>query len=182
VAIKVNELKEELLKVVRRISTDSIKAWTAVMLSVAPSAFWDKAASSTGKYHKVDENGIGGQVVHTLRVCAMVDHLVRMDNLPVIERDILLSSAVLHDICKYGADGKTEHTLLEHPLLVDKLRQNSLALLPPCEWDAQIIDTISQHSGRWSSEPILNPTKLGKLLHIADFMASRHNVEVNLNK
>jgi 23S rRNA maturation-related 3'-5' exoribonuclease YhaM len=112
---EVNELKEELLKVVRRISTDSIKAWTAVMLSVAPSAFWDKAASSTGKYHKADENGAGGQVVHTLRVCAMVDHLVRMDNLSVKERDILLSATILHDICKYGVDGMTEHTLLEHP-------------------------------------------------------------------
>ena len=176
------DIKQELYKVVKSISSDSIKLWTEAMLGVAPAAFWDKAASSTGKYHKVDENGAGGQVVHTLRVCAVVTHLVNMEKLSVIDRDVLLSAAILHDICKYGVDGKTEHTLLEHPLLVEKLRQNSMALLPSCEWDTQIIDTISQHSGRWSSEPILYPTKLGKLLHIADFMASRHNVDIRLDK
>jgi HD superfamily phosphohydrolase YqeK len=182
VEIEVIELKEELYKIVKSISDISIKVWTEAMLSVAPAAFWDKAASSTGKYHKADENGVNGQVVHTLRVCAVVVHLVNMEKLTVVERDILLSAAVIHDICKYGVDGKTEHTLLEHPLLVDKLRQNSIVLLPSCAFDQAIIETVEQHSGRWSSEPILNPTKLGKLLHIADFVASRNNIEVRLDK
>lgn len=171
-------MKEELYKIVKSISNGSIKAWTEAMLAVAPAAFWDKAASSTGKYHKADENGAGGQVIHTLRVCAVVTHLVNMEKLTVSERDILLAAAIIHDICKYGVEGNTEHTLLEHPLLVNKLMQSSMLLLPSCEFDKAIIETVEQHSGRWSSEPILNPTKLGKLLHIADFVASRHNIEV----
>ena len=174
--------KAELLKVIKTISNDSIKSWTLCMMAVAPAAFWDKAASSTGKYHKPDENGVGGQVVHTLRVCAVIAHLVNMEKLTVSERDILLSAAVIHDICKYGVDGKTEHTLLEHPLLVDKLRQSSIVLLPSCEFDKAIIETVEQHSGRWSSEPIIKHTKLGSLLHIADFVASRNNIEVRLDK
>jgi HD superfamily phosphohydrolase YqeK len=176
------DIKQELYKIVKSISNGSIKAWTEAMLAVAPAAFWDKAASSTGKYHKVDENGVGGQVVHTLRVCAVVTHLVNMEKLSVIDRDILLSAAILHDICKYGVDGKTEHTLLEHPQLVAGLWESKKELLPFCFNDTHIISVISQHSGRWTSEPILNPTVLGKLLHIADFIASRHNIEVRLDK
>jgi len=176
------DIKQELYKVVKSISSDSIKLWTEAMLGVAPAAFWDKAASSTGKYHKVDENGAGGQVVHTLRVCAVVTHLVNMEKLSVIDRDVLLSAAILHDICKYGVDGKTEHTLLEHPQLVVGLWESKKELLPFCFYDAHIISVISQHSGRWTSEPILNPTALGKLLHIADFVASRHNIDVRLDK
>lgn len=181
-AIEVDELKEKLHKVVKTISSDSIKAWTIGMLKIAPLAFWERAASSTGKYHRADENGAGGQVMHTLRVCAMVDHLVRMDNLPVIERDMLLSAAILHDICKYGVDGKSEHTFLEHPQLVKDLWEKNLLLLPKCEYDSKIINTILQHSGRWGEYPLSLRTHSGRLLHIADFIASRHNIDVRLDK
>jgi hypothetical protein len=34
--------------------------------------------------------------------------------------------------------------------------------------------------GRWTVEPIPPATKLGKLLHIADFIASRNNIEVQI--
>jgi hypothetical protein len=181
VAIEVTQLREELYKIVRTISNGSIKEWTSAMLAVAPAAFWEKASSSTGKYHRADENSVGGQVRHTLRVCIMAEHLARMENLPVIERDMLLSAAILHDICKYGIDGKSEHTLLEHPQLVVELWESKKGKLPPCEQDSQIMFIVSQHSGRWTSEPIIAPTKLGKLLHIADFVSSRHNVDVGLN-
>jgi hypothetical protein len=175
------DIKQELYKIVKSISNGSIKAWTEAMLAVAPAAFWDKAASSTGKYHKPDENGVGGQVVHTLRVCAVIAHLVNMEKSPVIERDMLLSAAILHDICKYGVDGKSEHTLLEHPQLVVELWEAQKGNLPICAQDTQIIGIVSQHSGRWTSEPIMTPTKLGTLLHIADFVASRNNIEVRLD-
>jgi hypothetical protein len=180
VAIEAFELKEALYKVVKTISSDAIKEWTGAMLNIAPAAFWEKASSSTGKYHKTDENQTGGQVVHTLRVCAMVEHLVHMEKLPVVERDMLLAAAILHDSCKYGVDGKSEHTLLEHPQLVVELWKSNEVLLPSCLYDTQIISIVSQHSGRWTSEPITTPTNLGKLLHTADFVASRHNVDVRV--
>ncbi len=176
------DIKADLYSVVKSISNDPIKAWTIGMLKIAPVAFWEKASSSTGKYHRDDENGVGGQVMHTLRVCAMVDHLVRMENLPVIERDMLLSAAILHDICKYGEDGKSEHTLLEHPQLAVFFWAAKKDGLPACEQDSQIMNIVSQHSGRWTSIPIPSPTKLGKLLHIADFVSSRHNVDIRLDK
>ena len=109
------EIKSKLYSIAGSIKNSTISQWTVAMLDLAPSAFWEKASSSTGKYHKVDENQPGGQVVHTLRVCLVVEHLVRMDELTEMERDILLAAAILHDICKYGVDGKSEHTLSEHP-------------------------------------------------------------------
>lgn len=164
------------------ISDDSIRSWTMSMMAHAPQAFWDKSASSTGKYHKEDENGQYGQVIHTLRVIAVAEHLVRMADLSDIERDILISAASLHDICKYGVDGQSEHTLSEHPQLVKSLWEMNLLILPKCEYDSQIIGTILQHSGRWGGLPHPPATILGKLLHIADFISSRNNIDVDLNK
>ena len=174
------EIKSKLYSIAGSIKNSTISQWTVAMLDLAPSAFWEKASSSTGKYHKVDENQPGGQVVHTLRVCLVVEHLVRMDELTEMERDILLAAAILHDICKYGVDGKSEHTLSEHPQLVDKLRSANMLFLPACEFTPHIITTIEQHSGRWTVSPIPPKTKLGRLLHIADFIASRHDIDIKL--
>ena len=176
------EIKSKLYEIAKSIKNDSIRQWVPAMLDIAPPAFWEKASSSTGKYHKIDENQPGGQVIHTMRVCAVAEHLVRMDELSEMERDILLAAAILHDICKYGVDGKTEHTLSEHPQLVNKLREANMLFLPPCEFDTQIISTIEQHSGRWTVVPFPPKTKLGRLLHIADFMASRHDIDVKLKE
>ncbi len=181
IGTKINPITQ-LTEAMSSIYNNSIRSWTMSFMSHAPQAFWDKPASSTGKYHKEDENGVDGQVIHTLRVCVVAEHLVRMADLNDFERDILISAASLHDICKYGVDGNSDHTLSEHPRLVKSLWEKNLLVLPKCEYDTQIIETILQHSGRWGGLPLPTPTKLGKLLHIADFIASRHNINVDLNK
>jgi len=176
------DIKSKLYDLMGTIKDNSIRSWTMSFMTRSPQAFWDKPASSTGKYHKEDENGVGGQIVHTLRVCAIVEHLVRMDNIGELNRDILISAAILHDICKYGMEGQSEHTLSEHPQLVKSLWEKNLLVLPKCEYDRKIIDTILQHSGRWGGLPLPIKTHSGRLLHIADFIASRHNIDVDLNK
>ncbi len=164
------------------IYNDSIRSWTMSMMSHAPQAFWDKASSSTGLYHKDDENCEYGQVIHTLRVIAVAKHLVRMSDLSNIERDVLISAASLHDICKYSVEGQSDHTLSEHPQLVKRLWEKNLLILPKCDYDHQVIGTILQHSGRWGGIPRPPATILGKLLHIADFISSRNNIEIDLEK
>ena len=176
------EVKSKLYNIAGSIKNINISQWVLAMLDITPQAFWEKATSSTGKYHRADENQPGGQIIHTMRVCLVAEHLVRMDELTEIERDILLAAAILHDICKYGVDGKTEHTLSEHPQLVNKLRESNMLFLPPCEFDTQIINTIEQHSGRWTIAPFPTKTKLGRLLHIADFIASRYDIDVKLKE
>ncbi len=172
----------QLCEAMSSIENDSIRSWTMAMMAHAPQAFWDKASSSTGKYHKEDENGKEGQVIHTLRVIAVAEHLARMADLNDLDRDILISAASLHDICKYGIAGESEHTLSEHPQLVKSFWERNILILPNCKYAKQIIDTILQHSGRWGGLPLPTPTKLGELLHIADFISSRHNIYVDLNK
>jgi HD superfamily phosphohydrolase YqeK len=174
--------KLKILDFMSSIQDNSIRSWTMSFMAHAPQAFWDKPASSSGKYHKPDENGTDGQVIHTLRVCSIIEHLVRMENIEEINRDILISSAILHDICKYGIEGQSEHTLSEHPQLVRSLWEKNLLVLPHCDYDTRIISAILQHSGRWGGLPHPPPTHSGKLLHMADFIASRHNIEVDLNK
>jgi hypothetical protein len=176
-----NEIKSRLYNSLNLIKDSSISAWSASMLDMAPTAFWEKPSSSTGKHHPPDENQPGGQVTHTLRVCNVANHLSNMLDLSENERDILIAAAILHDICKYGLDGKSEYMNQEHPQLVEKLRDDLGIFLPPCQYTKEIFSTISQHMGRWTIEPLPTATKLGRLLHVADFIASRDNIEVKLS-
>lgn len=175
-----NNIREKLEKPLQSIISDEIRAWVNAMLDIAPPAFWERPCSSTGKHHRPDENEVGGQVVHTARVCNVATHLANMTLLSDNEYNILIASAILHDTCKYGLDGKSTYTNENHPQLLEILRDNNCVLLPPCQSYKEILSCVAQHMGRWTPEPIPAPTKLGKLLHIADFIASRNNIEVQI--
>jgi HD superfamily phosphohydrolase YqeK len=175
-----NEIRTKLDSSLRLIKSDEIRAWVNAMLDIAPQAFWVRPCSSTGKHHRPDENAVGGQVVHTARVCNVAMHLSNMLSLTEWEQDILLASAILHDTCKYGLDGKSTYTNENHPQLLEILRDNNCIFLPECSSYKEILLNVAQHMGRWTVEPIPPATKLGKLLHIADFIASRNNIEVQI--
>lgn len=175
-----NDIRAKLSTPLQSIKNDEIRAWVNAMLDIAPQAFWERPCSSTGKHHRPDENEIGGQIVHTARVCNVAAHLANMVQLSDSDYDILIASAILHDTCKYGLDGKSTYTNENHPQLLEILRDNNCIFLPPCQYYKEILLNIAQHMGRWTPEPIPPPTKLGKLLHIADFIASRNNIEIQI--
>ena len=160
-------------------------------LEKAPEGVWDRPASSTMKYHPLNENG-GIETVyqHTQRVVAMAATLLsnpvcvgEADNggLSEEDRDILIASAILHDSCKYGLDdpANEKYTKFEHPILVSQLLPSDNGGY----WD-RIGKTVASHSGSWNTskysdvELPLPKTLAEKLLHEADYLASRKNIQI----
>lgn len=149
---------------------------------------WEKPASSTMKYHPLNEDGgIETVLQHTKRVVLMASMLLENEcfmegsTLTDDDKDILIASAILHDSCKYGleAPASEKYTKFEHPILVGKLLPSDNGGY----WD-RIVEVVSSHSGFWNtnkySEVTLPTpkTRLQILLHQADWLASRKNVQV----
>lgn len=175
---------------INQIQNPEIKTLLVKALECAPKATWSRAASSTFKYHPLNEKG-GIETVyeHTKRVAAMVRLLTSNECLnggleenPLTqdEKDILLAAAVLHDSCKYGLENpETEkYTKFEHPILVANLLPSDNGGY----WD-RIVETVSSHSGMWNtskySEVVLPTPKnrIGVLLHEADWLVSQRNIQ-----
>lgn len=173
------------------IKNEDIKRITKEALEKAPKEVWNRPASSTMKYHPLNERG-GIETVyqHTQRVVAIA--VIFLGN-PVCtgdtnekglssdERDMLIASAILHDSCKYGLDdpANEKYTKFEHPVLVSQLLPSDNGGY----WD-RICKTVASHSGSWNTskysdaELPLPKTRIQFLLHQADYLASRKNIQV----
>lgn len=145
-----------------------------IMEYIVPMYFWTKPSSSTGKYHPFDERGKFGLVLHTCRVTKVTDDLCVAAQITHKERDNLIVAAILHDALKYG-DPKEQrtHTTKDHSNLVEKHIQG----IP-----GDIIRLIRTHDGQWSVNPNEwnTATPDQKLLHYADYIASRSYVHIRI--
>lgn len=170
------------------------------LLDHLPESFWLAPASSSGKYHPPDERGPGGTALHTARVIRLALEMAEIENLDDESRSILGVAALLHDAYK-GGDGDTprEHTWSLHQVaprfLLKKPMQEAtyggelrVADNYPPEVYEQILESIFRaieaHEGRWSKLTVAqNPSyagAVGRILHYADYVASRDYVTVHL--
>jgi len=152
------------------IKDDSIRKLTGECLLNAPLYFWYKPASSTGKYHSKEENGEGGLIVHTKRVCRTGEFLI--EAWPgEVERDVVRSSDILHDIKKYG-DGMSggQWTVKNHPqLAADYVKKINETV--GCPKGTLIENAIRAHMGKWGPFPLDTPEKL--IVHLADYLGTK---------
>ena len=162
---------EDLAKLTNHINNNDIRIFVCNVLRIAPSESWSKKASKN--HHMVDERGDYGALLHTIRVTKMVIALCDVINRNGIDKDILIASAILHDSCRYGIDGKWSYTLPNHPKLVRELtKKNNI----DCLYSEQIFDIIDSHMGKWG-EPAFVPNIDSKsILHIADCALARLDV------
>jgi 23S rRNA maturation-related 3'-5' exoribonuclease YhaM len=173
------------------IKDSKIKEFTEQVLLQIPDYFFHIGASSTGKYHPSYTLGEGGLVRHTQAAVRIAVELFRMsekgysDN----EKDIVISSLILHDTAKLGFNG-SKYTITEHPLEIVKffngkdnlkniIDENSLQNISNC---------ISSHMGIWDydyktkKKVLPRPKeKLERLVHMADYIASRKCLEFNFD-
>lgn len=157
------------------------------MVKDIPEYFWTIPASSSGKYHPECDLGTGGLVRHSIMVCRVAIDLIRSevfikDN--QVNRDIARIATLFHDCIKSGhikEDGTySEHTVFEHPNLASEFVQEYLDAGGVDDIKKMMIcDAIKTHMGKWCtskySSIILDipKTDFEKLIHIADYMASR---------
>ncbi|MCK4454696.1 HD domain-containing protein, partial [Candidatus Parcubacteria bacterium] len=124
---KVETFKAEL----DRIFDIKIREFTKLCVISAPDYFFlDCPASSTAKYHPIDELAHDGTIIHTKRVFTLVYELCRglgVEN----RRDELCSASLIHDLLKQSYV-KTGHTHKKHPQyaaeLVDKVQKATMLL------------------------------------------------------
>lgn len=82
---------------------------------------FERATSSSGKYHPSFQNGKVGNGIHTKNVIKILQVFERAH--PELNWDAVYAAAILHDSWKYGYIPH-EHTLSEHPILAAESFKN----------------------------------------------------------
>jgi hypothetical protein len=181
-----------------------LNSFTRYCLLLAPE-YWYHAPSSVDHHHYKDEWKKGGRVLHAKRTCRVAMALCDACSIGDLDRDIVLSGALLHDICVWGADDEpvSNRALPQHPkLAADKIRQVYSTYrfnTPPIMWPRVLLNMftggkkmdnyapgfvtierlaniIESHMGKWGNkEPMSN---IAKILHTADLITSRDYIRV----
>ena len=148
-----------------------------------PNYFWAVAASSSGKYHPKCDLGYGGLVRHSIMVTRFGDELVYSEMfIPDndVNKDIVRVACLFHDCLKQGRDAAACRTVFEHPLLAYDFLKEELKNYIDEENLNLICDAVKTHMGKWTTSQYdpdivleVPTTPIQKLVHLADFVASR---------
>ena len=177
-------------KAIALIHSDYIREAVKQVLAATPKQFFTAPSSSSGKHHPQDEISEGGLMLHTLRVVKMADHIAGLPwNWAELKKrnhlgyDVLIASAILHDCCKSGREWG-DHTGKEHPMLAAQL---VVEVCGKNRTTKGIANTIAAHMGYankdrvWDENPTPIITLCQRLLHEADYLASRVDISVNVD-
>lgn len=191
---------EKFKKELESIKNTDIREFAKVILDDAPDYFFHVAASSTGKYHPQYALGDGGLMRHTKAVVRMYNHLLSLEqyNSLFTEREIDLGrvACIAHDIQKSGNaqtyeeksnNGQnTVFTVFDHPLLAARYILQYKGQYLEEEELRFIALAVGSHMGSWNTDKrnpgIVLPkpqTEMQKLIHLADYLASRKDLDVS---
>lgn len=167
------------------IAETNVKDIVVLAMSKVAPKFFTAPASSTGKYHPDYAVSEGGLVKHTKAVVYFTKQLLEAYNVnDAYSKSLCIGAALLHDTCKSGINWECPFTKHEHPILVKELLTDEDVLsIPNGEniWN-DMNDIISSHMGKWNTSTRskvvlpLPETQLQKILHAADYMASRKEI------
>lgn len=169
---------------------EDIKNFAKECIETIPAYFWDVGASSTGKYHPQYALGDLGLARHTCALVRFLNHILNIDcyknDFTSRERDLLRVAGIMHDSRKSGDDGdyaKNKFTRFEHPILAANEIRTIIGFIPEDEVEF-VANVIESHMGQWNTDRRsktvlpLPENKYQKLLHLADYLASRKDIEV----
>lgn len=170
----------------RSITNPYLRAVVEGIFEMVPEWWVDQPSSSTGKYHPEDENGPGGMVLHTRRVVRMVQHLSqswRGVGLTPHDVELLTAAALVHDAYRYGS-GETPDNQASYGH-EEALRTETEYLQPYLALWEPVVEIALFHAGRWGPATVSIPRderyrELGDILHLADYIASRRDVSINV--
>lgn len=169
---------------------EDIKNFAQECIEIIPDYFWEVGASSTGKYHPQYALGELGLARHTCALVRFLNHILNIDcfknEYTSRERDLLRVAGIMHDSRKSGDDeafSKNKFTKFDHPILAANEIRTIIGFIPEneVEFVAQAIET---HMGQWNTDKrssVILPlptNKYQKFLHLADYLASRKDIEV----
>ncbi|MFH1682460.1 MAG: HD domain-containing protein [Candidatus Woesearchaeota archaeon] len=170
--------KEALLELTKLIEDKSIRKFVITCLGMTPAYFWKIPASSTGKYHPEISLGEGGLVRHTIKAVEYGTALCERNSIVGEDKDKILAALFLHDACKAGTKDQENHKHYRYHAHLPKQYFKEPAKNIP-QVASEIFEMIDSHMGQWSNYPSKPPrTRLQKLTHFADYLASRKNQPV----
>lgn len=185
------DYKKQFIDEINKITNSKLRKSAKKMTKDLPEYFWHVAASSSGKYHPSISLGEGGLLRHTLMVCKCAMDLIETEMFirdTSANRDIARVAALFHDCLKHGKVNENgsycEHTIFEHPLCAaDFVREHLEADKIDDLTVTMICDALRTHMGKWctskySKVTMSKPrTDFEKMIHIADYMASRKYIK-----
>lgn len=175
-------------KELSRINDIEIRWSTRYILDLLPDYFYEMPASTSGKYHPLFSLGEGGLVRHIKVACRILEEMFNnraFGEYSDRKKDLIRMALILHDGFKSGKT-YSEHTVLEHPLLmaefIKEQQENILLSKEDVNFVARLIST---HMGPWTrdkagKEVLPKPTTNEELLvHLCDYIASRNFLNVS---
>ena len=178
---------------VNNLSIEDIRDFAKCLLYNLPDYFFTVPASSSGKYHPAGDLGEGGLVRHSICVRKMLDHLFELAGyfeLTDREKVLLEVAALFHDGFKSGTQEEYEkdiHTKFLHPVYAANfIILQSVRYSFPYDDANFIASAIISHMGQWDSTwkeigTLPHPITDGqKALHLADFLASRKDINMDI--
>ena len=163
------------------IKDDTIREFCIQLLNDADDYFFEKPASSSGKYHPEYSLGDGGLARHSMAVAIILNDILETGcyKFSDTERDLLICAAIVHDIKKYG-NGHTQHTVKNHPeLACEYIKNEGVGIVNEDLYD-KVSELVETHMGQYGNKK--PKTTAQKLLHIADCLASRRYLNMDFNK
>ena len=165
----------------------SIREFARLCLLKAPDYFFtDCPASSTGKYHPLNELGPDGTMIHTKKVVTLAYELCRGLGCED-RRDEILCACIVHDLVKQGWE-KTGHTHKMHTQfaadLVEEIQKDTQLLKE--DSFRMIQGCVRYHYGLWThashAKKLSDYTSAELTVYLADYAASKRCVEVNYRR
>ena len=160
-----------------------IKEFTKICVMVAPDYFFTQCpASSSGKYHPLDELSWDGCIIHTKRVVTIAYDLCRGLACET-NRDAIIAACIIHDLRKQGLE-RSGHTVKHHPDLAAKLVeevQRDTRILHDVTYQ-MIRSCVGLHYGLWSEykwkKSLVEYTPEEMCVYLSDYIASKKTINV----
>jgi hypothetical protein len=152
------------------------------ILDKADSDFWEMPASSSGVNHPKTSNGKGGQIKHIQSAFWIAHTLCESFQLKQIQKDVVLSAVLLHDICKhsYNIDTHAEEGADFIRNCCIKMTENGM-LSTKFQWVETLALLVENHMGPYSDN-YTSDNMFQAIVHSADMISSRAWCEFNHQK
>lgn len=185
-----NEKAKIFDSILNTIENEDIRYFAEQCIETIPDYFWEVGASSTGKYHPQYALGELGLARHTCALVRFLNHILNVDcfgnKFTSREKDLMRVAGMMHDTRKSGDDeayAKNKYTKFDHPLLAANEIRTLIGFISEEELEL-IASTIESHMGQWNTDKRskvvlpLPENKYQKMIHLADYLASRKDIEV----
>lgn len=174
------------------LETELGKELSKKIIDDLPDYWYQVPASSSGKYHPFYTIGENGLFLHSMATLQFITYMLELEQykseFTPTERDAIKIGAFCHDGNKHGEESKG-HTIFSHPLVMaQSIRKYKDLNIVPDEMIELIASVIETHMGEWNTNKkeknvvLPKPVTLAqKLVHLADYLASRKNLEVHFD-